>query len=142
MSAHQATGAGGEAAPVVDAAAPASDPIEALADSFFDDAEEEQDGAPPAADANEGGLTAEDADDEGEAAKPIDPPVSWTAEEKEHFKTLPPEVQETLSRREAEREKFVQSKATEAATARQAAEREAIAQVQTIAQQHAQYLQA
>lgn len=65
--------------------------------------------------AEEPELTEEDVTDEAEAElPPITPPVSWTAEEKEEFKQLPRALQETLTRRESEREKFVQSKAQEA----------------------------
>jgi hypothetical protein len=53
---------------------------------------------------------------------PIAAPNSWKAEEKEFFAKLPREVQETLSRREVERERFVQQKAQEAGQAQQRAE--------------------
>jgi hypothetical protein len=131
------TAAGGEAAPATGAAAPASvDPIEALADSWFDD--DKQDEAPPAEASDGAELTADDLpDDEAGEPQPIAAPVSWTAEEKARFGELPREVQETITRREGEREKFVQSKASEAAQARQTAERDAIA-VKQIAQQHAE----
>jgi hypothetical protein len=79
-----------------------------------DGLEAEQGDAPEA----EAELTEEDVtdDEEGddESLPPIAPPVSWTAEEKEEFKQLPRALQETLTRRESEREKFVQSKAQEA----------------------------
>lgn len=92
-------------------------------------------------------LTVEDLGDdaEGEAGDdlpPIAAPISWKAEEQEEFKQLPRALQETLSRREAEREKFVQSKANEAAQARQHAERDAITQVKSIAEMHEQRLHA
>jgi hypothetical protein len=73
---------------------------------------------------------------------PITPPVSWTAEEKEEFADLPRTMQETLTRREAEREKFVQTKAQEVKAVEQKVEqaaREKIAQVQAV---HVQALQA
>lgn len=60
-------------------------------------------------------------DDEPEAPA-IDPPVSWDAEAKKVFSTLPPEAQQVIAARESEREKFVQTKATEAAQHRKAAE--------------------
>jgi hypothetical protein len=131
--------AGGE--PVnIDSSQPATDPIDALADSWFDDEEEKQTDA-PAGEGAEPELTEADLP-EGEQGDPaIAAPVSWTAEEKAKFGELPREVQETISRRETEREKFVQTKASEAQNARQTAERDAIAQVQTIAQQHAQAFQ-
>ena len=64
--------------------------------------------------------------EEEEELPPINAPVSWSAEEKEEFSKLPREVQETLSKREAQREKFVQTKAQEAAQAREAARTEAL----------------
>lgn len=63
---------------------------------------------------------------EAEELPPIDAPVSWNAEEKAEFAKLPREVQETLTKREAQREKFVQTKAQEAAQAREAARQEAM----------------
>jgi hypothetical protein len=56
------------------------------------------------------------------ATPAIDPPVSWTAEDKELFAQLPPEAQAVIARRESERDKAVQSKATEAAEARKSRE--------------------
>lgn len=83
------------------------------------DKPEEEEDAPEAQAEDAPELTEEDVAEEGEAEDdeslpPIVPPVSWTAEEKEEFKQLPRALQETLSRRESEREKFVQSKAQEA----------------------------
>ncbi len=48
-------------------------------------------------------------------AEIIAAPISWPAAEKERFKTLPPEVQKFISKREADREKYVSTKANEAA---------------------------
>jgi hypothetical protein len=48
-----------------------------------------------------------------EAAKPIAPPYSWSADNKELFSKLPREMQEYLSKREQERESFVGRKAQE-----------------------------
>lgn len=79
---------------------------------------------------------------EPEGAEPsIDPPVSWNAEEKEEFKTLPPAAQKVIARREAEREKFVQSKAQEAKQARSQVEQEAMQVIQRQSAQYAQQLQ-
>ena len=72
-------------------------------------------------------LTEEDEAELEADQPPIEAPVSWTAEEKAKFKDLPRELQETVTRREADREKFVQSKAQEAAQAREAARTEAMA---------------
>ncbi len=98
---HEAT-AGGEAVNP-DSTTPATDPIEALVDEFLGTEEEEE----PTAD-EDSEPTFDDEDDQGEEPETaIDPPASWKAEEKEFFKSLPREAQETLARREAEREKFV-----------------------------------
>lgn len=86
-------------------------------------------------------LTEEDEAEIEADIPPIEPPVSWTAEEKAKFKDLPRELQETVTRREADREKFVQSKAQEAAQAREAARTEALqfaAQLKDEAVQHLQ----
>src|SRR3569833_3175336 len=101
--------AGGE--PVTPDSAPASnDPFDAIADSFFGE-EEENDaagsGAAPELDADDLPDGEPDSDEAGPA---IAPPVSWTAEEKAKFQALPRDVQETLARRESERERFIQSK--------------------------------
>ena len=48
-----------------------------------------------------------------EAVKPIAPPYSWSADNKELFSKLPREMQEYLSKREQERESFVGRKAQE-----------------------------
>lgn len=51
--------------------------------------------------------------DEQEADTPIEPPTSWTAEAKERFSALPPELQRYISQRESEREKLIGQKSTE-----------------------------
>jgi hypothetical protein len=43
----------------------------------------------------------------------IEPPISWAKEGKEHFKTLPREIQRIISKRESEREKFLSEKTQE-----------------------------
>lgn len=78
---------------------------------------------------------------EADELPPIDAPVSWDAEAKERFAKLPREDQEYLSKRESERERFVQTKSQEAATARRDAEREALGQLATIEQGYAQHFQ-
>lgn len=52
---------------------------------------------------------------EEKPAEIVSAPMSWPAAEKERFKTLPPEVQKFISKREADRERYVSSKANEAA---------------------------
>lgn len=69
----------------------------------------------------------------------IDPPNSLTAEEKEAFKSLPREAQEFTARRIGELEKGFQTKAQEAAQAKEAARTEALqfaAQLKDEAVQH------
>lgn len=58
---------------------------------------------------------------------PIEPPRSWTTEEKERFKNLPREMQAYLAEREQERDRDLRRRQNEAADARKAidAEREA-----------------
>lgn len=81
-----------------------------------DDETAPDDGVEPEA----GEDTTEQQDEPAEPA--IAPPVSWNAEDKAMFATLPPEAQRAIADRESQREKFVQSKATEAAEARRAVE--------------------
>lgn len=54
-----------------------------------------------------------------EASKPIAPPYSWSAENKELFGKLPREMQDYLSKREQERESFVGRKAQEVSAVRE-----------------------
>ena len=118
--------------------APASnDPIDTIADSFFEEEEQGGDASHGEAAAE---LVADDvSDEEAETSEPgIAPPVSWTAEEKARFKSLPREVQETLARRETERERFVQSKAAEAAEVRVRAERAALSEIGRLSQEYAE----
>lgn len=109
-----------------------------------DEEEEEQpeaDDAPQAPEATEDEPEAEPEIDDDDLPA-IVPPVSWTAEEKEEFANLPRTVQETLTRREAEREKFVQAKANEASRVRHTVEQQALAQVQQMNSTFVQQLQA
>ena len=45
--------------------------------------------------------------------EPIDPPYSWSADEKERFQQLPRELKQYLSKREQEREAFISRKSQE-----------------------------
>lgn len=72
----------------------------------------------------------------------IKPPASWTAEEKEAFAELPRNLQETVTRREAERDKALYAKTQEAARVRGEVEQQAIAELQSYAQQQITALQA
>jgi len=53
---------------------------------------------------------------------PIEPPRSWTKDEKEEFATYPREAQEKIARREQERERAVRQSQNEAAEQRKAIE--------------------
>lgn len=48
-----------------------------------------------------------------EAEKPIDAPTSWTAEAKENFTKLPPDLQKYVAQRESDREKLITQKSME-----------------------------
>jgi hypothetical protein len=101
------------------------------------DPQDDPDAADPAVNADDAAdddLTADDiadddADDEAAKLPPIAPPVSWTAEKKEKFAELPRDLQEYVAERETDREKFVQSKAQEAAQTRSQVEQAAMAQI-------------
>jgi hypothetical protein len=107
-----------------------ADAFNAIAEETLgaDDQEEEQpeaddEGEQPEAEA-EDEISEEDIEQEEIPA--IDPPNSLTAEEKEAFKNLPREAQEFTARRIGELEKGFQTKAQEAAQAREAARTEAL----------------
>ena len=131
-----------------EANAPAADPFEAIAEDMLGpDAQEEEE--QPVEEAEAEGeqsevetdeVTEDDVDDEPELPA-IDAPISWDAEAKEAFKNLPRDLQETVQKREAERERFVQSKAQEAAQSKQAAQLEALKAVEQIKAQAAEQLQ-
>lgn len=63
---------------------------------------------------------------------PITAPVSWPEEDKAAFSELPRALQERVSARETEREKFVQAKSREASQAAQIAESKAFERVQAL----------
>ena len=67
-------------------------------------------------------ATGETATTEPAPEPPIEPPRSWTKEEKETFKTYPRDLQETLSRREQERETNLRRGQNELAEQRKAYE--------------------
>jgi hypothetical protein len=97
-------------------AAPASAPAQELAEEANAAPEDQPSGETQATDP-EGNLPS------------IEPPRSWTKEEKERFKSLPRELQAYLSEREQERDRDVRRRQNEAAEERKAAqaEREAVA---------------
>ena len=72
---------------------------------------------------------------------PIEAPVSWDAEAKAKFAELPRELQETVTKREAERERFVQQKSQEAARAKQEVEQTAYQQLAQYERQVAEQIQ-
>jgi hypothetical protein len=118
-----------------EANAPATDPKSAFediaAEMLGDDQEEEEtEGEGVETEAEEAEVDAdelEESEEEGEAEQPpITPPNSLTPEEKEAFAKLPREAQEFTARRIGELEKGFQSKAQEAAQAREAARTEAL----------------
>lgn len=95
--------------------------------------------------------TGEDEPDDGEGAdeaaeaeeqpeETVAAPVSWTDEEKAQFAQLPPDVQKVISRREGEREKFVQSKSQEASKVAQQVQQQAIESINQLQNNYAQQL--
>lgn len=105
---------GGNDEPVIEAEPTLEDRFAALSD---DDQEEEQPEEQPEGEPDEPVV-------EDDAAEEIAPPVSWKDDEKAEFAALPRKQQEIIARREAERERFVQSKSHEAREAKLAAQRE------------------
>jgi hypothetical protein len=71
--------------------------------------------------ADEGGLSGDGQDGRQAADAPpvVDAPATWTAEEKKLFAQMPPALQQAVSRREVEREQFVNARARETQEARQ-----------------------
>jgi hypothetical protein len=62
-------------------------------------------------------------DDKGSGEQPpaaIEPPTSWSSDEKQAFKELPPALQATVARRESQREAVLTQRSQEAAEARRA----------------------
>jgi hypothetical protein len=118
----------GSEAPVP--AADASNPFEDIANEMLPQADEEEqpaeetDETPPEAAEDELEIE-EEADD----LPPIEAPVSWDAEAKAVFATLPRDAQEIVQKREADRERFVQQKSQEAARAKTEVEQSAYQQL-------------
>jgi hypothetical protein len=127
--------------------APELTPEERLNAAFEDAIEEPQDEEP----AEPTDEVEEEADDdteleaEADDLPPIEAPVSWDAEAKAVFATLPREAQEIVQKREADRERFVQQKSQEAARAKQEIEQSAYQQLaqyeRSVSEQLAQYAQ-
>jgi hypothetical protein len=119
--------AGGDGNPAD--ANPATPFEDIAAEMLGEEQEEEQpvedDAEAPEAEAEPSEDDLSEEDDEPDLPA-IDPPNSLTAEEKEAFKSLPREAQEFTARRIGELEKGFQTKAQEAAQAREAARAEAL----------------
>jgi hypothetical protein len=108
----------------------APDPVEPLEETPAQESEAEPtaEEAPDPEEAIEG---EEEAEPESDPETPaIAAPTSWDATERALFATLPPEAQQVIAGREAERDKAVSKAQTEATQAKQAATQE----VQQIAQ--------
>lgn len=130
---------GGEAEPV-EPTNPA-DYFKELAEQEFGVTDEEEQPAEAEGDEPTGEEAADETDIEEEAddLPPIEAPVSWDAEAKAKFAELPRELQETVTKREAERERFVQSKSQEAARAKHEVEQAALQQLAEIEKGYAQH---
>lgn len=141
MTTQPTEAVGGSNEPV---AAPTLDELLALGAGDEPEQEDEQplEGGEEAPEAEEAEPEIEaEAEPEEPVAPPLEAPNSWKAEEKEAFAKLPREVQEVVTRREAERERFVQHKAQEAAQVRQQVTHEAMQAVQQLRQQQADELE-
>ena len=118
--------------PATEASAPPTNSGEAVEDfaDFLDTIpDEEQDETAPQEGDEPDALTSDDLEEAQEGDEPeapaIDPPVSWGTDAKELFEQLPPELQSQIAEREAQREKLIQTKTTEAAEAKRSARTEA-----------------
>lgn len=137
---QEATPVGGEAAPVTDP----KDVFTQLATEEFgvtDEPEEEPvEGEPQEGETDEADDDPE-IEEEADDLPPIEAPVSWDAEAKAKFAELPRDVQEYVSKREGERERFVQQKSQEATRARETAAQQAQAELAQIQAHFAQQYQ-
>jgi len=124
-----------------------ADAFEAIAAEMLGEEEEQpaetetDEGEQPEAETDEGAEDEPEIEAEDDDLPPIDPPVSWDAEAKAKFAEMPRELQEVVQKREADRERFVQSKAQEAARARQEVEQAAIQQLAEVERGYAQHFQ-
>jgi hypothetical protein len=94
---------------------------------------------PPDTGADESRPTGDDDKGPGEQPPPaaaIEPPTSWSTDEKQAFSQLPPALQQTVARRESQREAALTQRSQEAAEARRAYDGERQAAVA----QRAEYL--
>ena len=121
-----------------------ANPFEEMAEEFLgpdepDEIEEELEEA--AADEAEAETDEDEVEAVEEELPPIDAPNSWDSEAKEEFKKLPRALQETVQKREAERERFVQVKSQEAAQAQRNASIEAMKVAEAIKAEAVEHLQ-
>jgi hypothetical protein len=124
--------------------APELTPEERLDAAFGDVQDEPAEDEPAPVEGEEPEAVAEDEielEEEADDLPPIEAPVSWDAEAKERFAKLPREDQEYLSKREGERDRFVQTKAQEAATAKREVEQAALTQLAQIERGYAEHYQ-
>lgn len=89
---------------------------ESAADEAADDA-----GPEPATSEDDDREEAEPGGEES-TAPAIEPPTSWSAQDRALFSQLPPEAQQVIARRESERDRVVQQRTEEIATQRKAFE--------------------
>lgn len=128
-----------------DLEASTADPVEDLANYLDEEPETEEapeeEGDEPLEQEEDTQEGDDEPESEEEEAPAIDAPVSWGTDAKEQFAQLPPELQAFVSEREAQRERLVQQKTTEAAEARRNAVIEANQTVAELQQQYAQSLE-
>jgi len=103
--------------------APAPEPTEIPTESGADEAPDDAgpDDSPTTGDDDD----REEAEPEGgeeSTAPAIEPPTSWSAQDKALFSQLPPEAQQVIARRESERDRVVQQRTQEIAEQRKAFE--------------------
>lgn len=128
------TAVGGE--PIVDSQLTPEDRLSAA----FDDPANHQEEEPAEEETPEADDEPTD-EEEADDLPPIDAPVSWDAEGKAVFASLPREAQEIVQKREADRERFVQQKSQEATRARQEVEQAAHQQLAEYDARVSQHLQ-
>jgi hypothetical protein len=140
MTTQPEAAVGSESAP---AAENPADYFTQMAEEQFGVTDEEQEEPAEGADetATEGVDDETGLEEEVDDLPPIEAPVSWDAEAKAKFAELPRDAQEVITKRESERERFVQQKSQEAARAKQEAEAAALQQVAAYDAQVAQRLQ-
>jgi len=143
MTAHPS-----ESAEAVDAPAETSNAVDDFAE-FLDELEKDEEAPHEDADDEsedaeepvEGDDVDEDADEEDEPETPaIDPPVSLSKEQKAAFAQLPPELQKVWAETEAQRNREVQARTTEAAEAKRNAQAEAQRELASIQKRYADEL--